>query len=61
MFQFEEDKLEISYQCETCGCTETKKAPECSQHGTLVCGVCKCDDGFKGNGYDLIDVVKLVF
>ena len=51
MFQFGDDDLDIEYKCETCKCDKEKvpQAPECSKNGTLICGGCQCDSGFKGN------------
>ena len=51
MFQFSDDDLDIEYKCETCLCDAKKvpQAPECSKNGTLICGGCQCDLGYKGN------------
>ena len=51
MFQFSDNDLEIKYKCEKCKCDDEKvtRAPECSKNGTLICGGCQCDPGFKGN------------
>ena len=51
MFQFSDNDLEIKYKCEKCKCDKEKvnRAPECSKNGTLICGGCQCEPGFKGN------------
>ena len=51
LFQFSDDKIDFTYKCQTCDCNENKilNAPECSTKGTLICGVCQCNEGFKGN------------
>ena len=51
LFQFSEDKIDFDYQCQTCDCSGDKvlNAPECSLQGSLICGVCECNKGFKGN------------
>ena len=51
LFQFSEDKIDFDYKCQTCDCSENNvpNAPECSLHGSLICGVCQCNQGFKGN------------
>jgi len=51
LFQFSEDKIDFDYTCQTCDCSENNvpNAPECSFQGSLVCGVCECNQGFKGN------------
>ena len=49
LFQFEEEKLRLDYACETCQCFDLEKnATECSTHGTLECGACQCNKGWKG-------------
>ena len=51
LFQFSEDKIDFDYKCQTCDCSGNKvpNAPECSLQGSLICGVCECNQGFKGN------------
>lgn len=51
LFQFSEDKIDFNYKCQTCDCSENNvpNAPECSLQGSLICGVCECNQGFKGN------------
>ena len=51
LFQFSEDKIDFDYKCQTCDCSENNvpNAPECSLQGSLICGVCECNQGFKGN------------
>lgn len=42
-------KLNVHVICD-CDCEReiVYNAPECSNHGNLVCGICQCDDGFVG-------------
>ena len=54
LFGFNEEKMNITYKCEecdNCGEAAVSDAPECSSHGDLVCGGCKCKDGWKGNNF----------
>lgn len=63
MFQFENENLELPYECEMCDCAETpeKDAPACNRKGNLVCGACQCQDGWKGiNNIPNIFLLSLV-
>ena len=50
LFQFSQDQLNMDYKCEECECIEDKvpNADQCNKRGTLACGACICDDGWKG-------------
>ena len=51
LFQFSDDALDINYKCAKCECDDAPvpQADECSNKGTLICGGCQCEPGFKGN------------
>ena len=54
LYGFSDDKLKIEYRCEECeSCANDElDAEECNGDGDLVCGGCKCKEGFKGNELD---------
>ena len=62
LFAFQNDQLQLPYKCEECECGEAAvpNAPECNTQGTLVCGGCKCNAGYKGIAYfELMKVTEL--
>ncbi|KAJ8264147.1 hypothetical protein GJAV_G00145770 [Gymnothorax javanicus] len=44
-------KIDASVLCQTCDCEKTPavKAERCNRNGDLVCGKCRCNDGWLGN------------
>ena len=50
MFQFENEDLDLPYECETCDCAKYPEvnAKVCHEKGNLTCGACQCMDGYKG-------------
>ena len=50
LFGFKKDTLNIELKCEECENCKIKRANaiECNGQGTLECGGCTCNEGFKG-------------
>ena len=51
LFGFKKDTLNFELKCEECeNCKVEKRenANECNRRGTLECGGCTCNEGYKG-------------
>ena len=52
LFGFKKDTLNFELkceECENCKVSPQEKAVECNRQGTLECGGCTCNEGYKGN------------